>query len=157
MIQRSVPHLCYRRYSAHSCSRTAPRRHTGPAERRRFEEMIAAAAEHHGLRTEFLYKRAWEESRLNPDAEDGHGDYGLMQLAERWFPGASTMSAETNLDLGAAYLGAGNLRRAVAMRLVHTGPIGRVIREQALVSHQDPFLRFGRLDGRIPCRGLRMV
>ena len=67
-------------------------------------EMIAAAAEHHGLRTEFLYKRAWDESRLNPDADDGHGDYGLMQLAERWFPGASTMSAETNLDLGAAYL-----------------------------------------------------
>lgn len=75
-------------------------------------EMFKAAAAEHELDWRLLLEQAWRESRWNPKAVGGAGEYGLMQvLPSTWDQWAKKLGMtdkdpfdpESNIRLAAAY------------------------------------------------------
>lgn len=67
-------------------------------------DSLASAALRYDLRLGLLARLAWQESRFDPDADDGRGCLGIMQLNVRFFPDAAEMTTAENIDAGASYL-----------------------------------------------------
>jgi soluble lytic murein transglycosylase len=81
----------------------------------RFDKIIGAAAEKHGVPPALIKAVIWKESRFNPDARGTKGEFGLMQIMEltglEW-AGAHRMPLgegmllrpDLNVDCGTWYL-----------------------------------------------------
>jgi soluble lytic murein transglycosylase-like protein len=67
-------------------------------------DSLASAALRYDLPLDLLTRRAWQESRFDPNADDGRGCLGIMQLNVRFFPDAAEMTTAENIDAGARYL-----------------------------------------------------
>ncbi len=84
---------------------------------RRYDELIAAAAERNGVDPRLLKALVWQESRFNAAAGGAAGERGLMQVMEgaaadwvaatgvQTFQNTDLFDAKTNLEVGAWYLG----------------------------------------------------
>lgn len=71
------------------------------------ERLLVEAALRYELPIRLLFHRAWMESKLDTQAVRDEGwmkTWGVMQLSDRFFPGAESMSVAANIDAGAAYL-----------------------------------------------------
>lgn len=69
-------------------------------------DLIRASARRHHVEPMRALALAWRESRhTNPPAkwERGRRTCGVMQLNERWFPGACEMTIQQNIDAGIAH------------------------------------------------------
>jgi soluble lytic murein transglycosylase-like protein len=71
------------------------------------EDFIVLYAQQYGVPWRAALALARSESGMRPDAvgHDRNGNsYGIMQLNERWFPGAKGMTVEENVRKGVSYL-----------------------------------------------------